>query len=60
MYFGDAIVDGSAYPTERIAEGARRFRPIGIGYANLAALLLTLGIAYDSVEGRAWRRRSPR
>ncbi len=50
----DAIVDGSSYPTGRIAEGARRFRPIGIGYANLAALLLTLGIAYDSVEGRAW------
>lgn len=50
----DAIVDGSAYPTERIAQGARRFRPIGLGYANLAALLLTLAIPYDSQEGRAW------
>jgi ribonucleoside-diphosphate reductase alpha chain len=50
----DAIVDGSAYPTERIEQNARRFRPIGIGYANLAALLLTLGIAYDSDEARAW------
>jgi ribonucleoside-diphosphate reductase alpha chain len=50
----DAIVDGSAYPTERIEQGARRFRAIGLGYANLAALLLTLGIAYDSEEGRAW------
>ncbi len=50
----DAIVDGSSYPTERIARGARRFRPIGIGYANLAALLLTLGIAYDSDEARDW------
>jgi len=50
----DAIVEGSAYPTERIARGARRFRPIGLGYSNLAAVLLTLGIAYDSEEGRAW------
>lgn len=50
----DAIVDGSAYPTERIATGARRFRPLGLGYANLAALLLTLGIAYDSDRARGW------
>jgi len=50
----DAIVDGSAYPTERIEQSVRRLRPIGVGYANLAALLLTLGIAYDSQEGRAW------
>ncbi len=50
----DAIVDGSSYPTESIARNARRFRPIGIGFANLAALLLTLGIAYDSPQGRAW------
>lgn len=50
----DAIVDGSAYPTERIAAGARGFRPIGVGYANLGGLLLSLGIAYDSDPGRAW------
>jgi ribonucleoside-diphosphate reductase alpha chain len=50
----DAIIDGSAYPTEGIARNAQRLRPIGIGYSNLAALLLTLGIAYDSDEGRAW------
>lgn len=50
----DAIVDGSSYPTERIARGARSFRPLGLGYSNLAALLLTLGIAYDSERGRAW------
>ncbi len=50
----DAIVDGSAYPTERIERGARRLRPIGIGYANLAALLLTLGVPYDCDEARAW------
>jgi ribonucleoside-diphosphate reductase alpha chain len=50
----DTIIDGSAYPTESIAHNVHRLRPIGVGYANLAALLLTLGIAYDSDEGRAW------
>jgi ribonucleoside-diphosphate reductase alpha chain len=50
----DAIVDGSAYPTERIRQGAQRFRQIGIGYANLAGVLLTLGIPYDSEQARCW------
>lgn len=50
----DAIVEGSDYPTARIAQNARRFRQIGIGYSNLAALLLTCAIPYDSPEGRAW------
>ena len=49
----DAIVDGSSYPSEAIERSARRFRQIGLGNASLAALLLTLGIAYDSEEGRA-------
>jgi ribonucleoside-diphosphate reductase alpha chain len=49
----DAIVDGSSYPSEASERSARRFRQIGLGYANLAALLLTLGIADDSDEGRA-------
>jgi ribonucleoside-diphosphate reductase alpha chain len=50
----DAIVDGSGYPSEQIERNARRLRQIGIGYANLAALLLTLGIPYDSEAGRDW------
>jgi ribonucleoside-diphosphate reductase alpha chain len=50
----DAIVDGSGYPSEAIERNAHRLRQIGIGYANLAALLLTRGIPYDSDEGRAW------
>jgi len=50
----DAIVDGSGYPSEPIERNARRLRQIGIGYANLAALLLTLGIPYDSDQGRDW------
>ena len=50
----DAIVDGSGYPSEAIERNAKRLRQIGIGYANLAALLLTLGIRYDSDQGRDW------
>ena len=50
----DAIVDGSGYPSEAIERNAKRLRQIGIGYANLAALLLTLGIPYDSDQGRDW------
>jgi ribonucleoside-diphosphate reductase alpha chain len=50
----DAIVDGSGYPSEQIERNARRLRQIGIGYANLGALLLTLAIPYDSEEGRSW------
>ena len=50
----DAIVDGSGYPSEAIERNATRLRQIGIGYANLAALLLTLGIPYDSDRGRHW------
>ena len=50
----DAIVDGSGYPSREIERNAHGLRQIGIGYANLAALLLTLGIPYDSDEGRDW------
>jgi ribonucleoside-diphosphate reductase alpha chain len=50
----DAIVDGSGYPSATIERNARRLRQIGIGYANLAALLMTLGIPYDSDDGRDW------
>ena len=50
----DAIVDGSGYPSNAIERNAHRLRQIGIGYANLAALLLSMGIPYDSDEGRDW------
>ena len=42
------------YPTEKIAENSRRFRELGIGYANLGALLMAQGLPYDSDQGRAW------
>ncbi len=50
----DILVDNSSYPTEKIGENARAFRELGLGYANLGALLMSKGLAYDSEEGRAW------
>ena len=48
------MVDNSSYPTEKITKNARNFRELGLGYANLGGLLMTLGVPYDSDEGRAW------
>jgi len=50
----EILVGRADYPTEAIAETSRRFRQLGIGYANLGALLMALGLAYDSDGGRAW------
>ncbi|MGH7163105.1 MAG: adenosylcobalamin-dependent ribonucleoside-diphosphate reductase, partial [Planctomycetota bacterium] len=50
----EAIVDRAAYPTPRIERNSRRFRPLGLGYANLGALLMALGLPYDSEEARGW------
>ncbi|MEK7169204.1 MAG: vitamin B12-dependent ribonucleotide reductase [Patescibacteria group bacterium] len=50
----DIIVGGSSYPTEKIGENARKFRELGLGFANLGVLLMTKGIPYDSEEGAAW------
>jgi ribonucleoside-diphosphate reductase alpha chain len=50
----EILVGRADYPTEKIAETSREFRQLGIGYANLGALLMALGLPYDSVEGRAW------
>jgi len=55
MFTAQEILVGNAdYPTEKIAETTRRFRQLGLGYANLGALLMAQGLAYDSAEGRAW------
>ncbi len=48
----EILVDFSSYPTERIAQNSHDLRPLGLGYANLGALLMALGIQYDSVQGR--------
>ena len=49
----EILVGFSSYPTEKITENARAFRQLGLGYANLGALLMSNGLAYDSDEGRA-------
>ncbi len=48
----EIVVGNSSYPTEQIAENAGRFRQLGLGYANLGALLMSDGLPYDSEEGR--------
>jgi ribonucleoside-diphosphate reductase alpha chain len=48
----EIIVDNASYPTEKIGKNSRDFRPLGLGYANLGALLMYNGLAYDSDEGR--------
>ncbi|MEY2468738.1 MAG: ribonucleoside-diphosphate reductase alpha chain [Actinomycetota bacterium] len=50
----EIIVGNGDYPTPKIAKTTRRFRQLGIGYANLGALLMAQGLAYDSDAGRAW------
>ncbi len=50
----EIIVGNADYPTEKIAENSRRFRELGIGYANVGALLMAQGLPYDSDQGRAW------
>jgi ribonucleoside-diphosphate reductase alpha chain len=48
----EIIVSPSSYPTEQIAENARAFRQLGLGYANLGAYLMADGVPYDSDAGR--------
>ncbi|MGA8182168.1 MAG: vitamin B12-dependent ribonucleotide reductase [Terriglobia bacterium] len=48
----EILVDNASYPTKRIAENSHSFRPLGLGYANLGALLMANGLPYDSDGGR--------
>ena len=48
----DILVDNSGYPTESIAKNSHDYRPLGLGYANLGALLMSFGLPYDSDAGR--------
>jgi ribonucleoside-diphosphate reductase alpha chain len=48
----EIIVDNASYPTEKIAVNSHDFRPLGLGYANLGALLMADGLPYDSDAGR--------
>ena len=48
----EILVDHASYPTQPIAENSHLYRPLGLGYANLGSLLMTMGIPYDSDAGR--------
>ncbi|HEX3967570.1 MAG TPA: vitamin B12-dependent ribonucleotide reductase, partial [Edaphobacter sp.] len=48
----EILVDNSGYPTEAIAKNSHDYRPLGLGYANLGALLMAFGLPYDSDAGR--------
>src|ERR1035437_8494165 len=48
----EVLMDNSGYPTEPIARNSHDYRPLGLGYANLGALLMSMGLPYDSDAGR--------
>ncbi|MFH0824319.1 MAG: adenosylcobalamin-dependent ribonucleoside-diphosphate reductase, partial [Pseudomonadota bacterium] len=50
----EIIVDKAAYPNSEIGSNSRALRPLGLGYADLGALLMGFGLPYDSDEARAW------
>ena len=50
----EIIVEGSSYPTEKIAQRAKAHRTLGLGYSNLGATLMSLGLPYDSDGAREW------
>src|SRR3954451_1003440 len=49
----EILVDHASYPTDRIAANSHKFRPLGLGYANIGSLIMSSGLPYDSDEGRA-------
>src|SRR5690625_1583892 len=49
----EILVDNAGYPSEGIARNSHAYRPLGLGFANLGALLMAMGVAYDSDQGRA-------
>ena len=50
----EILVDNASYPSEKIARNSHDYRPLGIGYANLGALLMSMALPYDSDGGRAF------
>lgn len=50
----DILVDRASYPTESIAQNSHDYRPLGLGFANIGALLMTSGLPYDSDKGRSY------
>jgi len=50
----EVLVDHASYPSERICRNSHDYRPLGLGYANLGSLIMSLGLPYDGDEGRAY------
>ncbi len=50
----EILVDNGSYPEARIADNSHRFRPLGLGYANLGCLMMSLAMPYDSDQARTW------
>ena len=50
----DALVDKASYPTRTIARNSHNMRALGLGFADLGTLIMTLGLPYDSDDGRSW------
>ena len=50
----EVIVSNASYPTKAIGHNSHDYRPLGLGYANLGALLMSRGVPYDGEEGRAY------
>ena len=48
----EILVDNASYPTEKVAQNSHDYRPLGLGFANLGALLMSFGVPYDSDKGR--------
>ena len=48
----EILVDNASYPTDKIAKNSHAYRPLGLGFANLGALLMSFGVPYDSDKGR--------
>lgn len=50
----DILVDRGSYPEQNVTENSHKYRPLGLGYANLGCLMMSLSLPYDSDEARAW------
>src|SRR5260370_6667473 len=50
----EILIDNAGYPTEMISRNSHDYRPLGLGYANLGALLMASGLPYDSIAGREY------
>jgi ribonucleoside-diphosphate reductase alpha chain len=54
LFAQEILVDYSSYPTKKIADNSHRFRPLGLGYANLGGMLMRMGIPYESEAAARW------